>query len=802
MSERWDPLEPSIAPEFFVSVEIYLSTAAASALPKPIPRSKRREKFEISASAQPEERKVKEKSSWLALSKGLPEGPWRPATCKLSGEGERCLLNIYLDKNRLYQTVYVHLLNQTDLRQADVSLFDKKDCLSIYCIGGQRWTSTHTAEPIYLHFSSNETCNTWLVLLRSYAVPEIYGRLPFPNDGGSYRMWRQLELTVVQGRGLGIVKLSENRLSGDVGESDDFTVSCHVLLNSILCGRTSEKKAMGSPDWLENFTFSDLPPFDSLVLLIRRDKKMTKTTTLGSVLIPLVHFRRGEVVEGWFPILHSGSTASDFQVGELRLKILVNEEIILPQTAYASLLQTLSSRNFLDLIDDFENKLKMKNISPCLMSLAIDQNVVVSHVQEFAAREVNAASPAQNTLFRGNTTLSRIMELCMNWYGKAFLEASVGGVIRKLCREKIAIEVDPARRSKGSKDIERNFELLTTWCQEFLDQIYAVRTECPQELRCLFETLRILVERRFRSELSKESHKNMQYRCVTAFCFLRFIVPAILNPHLFGFHLGSIPPPQVHRSLTLIAKVLQSLANLNTATTAVKYMRGMAGFISDRTPAMIDYILVVSTANKDQHNHQVTNNKREHREIETYLHRRSSTMRVLDKEAVPRLPDLLDIPRHLAVITSAVIRNSAEFQTRSQPYDPADQKLDEICSKCLDVEEQALLRVSQLSTKISSSRQLTSPLGSNNYGSPRMRPSTAPSPVNINSPFGRPFYNPSSCMITHNSDPPYSQHTRVHLKSTSTDSIPSYGLSSQPIDADPTSRRARELFNLKAILRR
>ncbi|KAG5352116.1 hypothetical protein C0989_003636 [Termitomyces sp. Mn162] len=411
MSERWDPLEPSIAPEFFVSVEIYLSTAAASALPKPIPRSKRREKFEISASAQPEERKVKvEKSSWLALSKGLPEGPWRPATCKLSGEGERCLLNIYLDKNRLYQTVYVHLLNQTDLRQADVSLFDKKDCLSIYCIGGQRWTSTHTAEPIYLHFSSNETCNTWLVLLRSYAVPEIYGRLPFPNDGGSYRMWRQLELTVVQGRGLGIVKLSENRLSGDVGESDDFTVSCHVLLNSILCGRTSEKKAMGSPDWLENFTFSDLPPFDSLVLLIRRDKKMTKTTTLGSVLIPLVHFRRGEVVEGWFPILHSGSTASDFQVGELRLKILVNELSFFMERMNCSFVQlnteksfslkrlmrrSFSSRNFLDLIDDFENKLKMKNISPCLMSLAIDQNVVVSHVQEFAAREVNAASPGE-----------------------------------------------------------------------------------------------------------------------------------------------------------------------------------------------------------------------------------------------------------------------------------------------------------------------------------------------------------------------------------------------------------------------
>ena len=87
---------------------------------------------------------------------------------------------------------------------------------------------------------------------------------------------------------------------------------------------------------------------------------------------------------------------------------------------------------------------------------------------------------------------------------------------------------------------------------------------------------------------------------------------------------------------------------------------------------------------------------------------------------------------------------------------------------------------------------------------PPARPSTAPSPVNMNSPlaFGRVPYSPSSCMIAHSSDPPGSQHTRVHLKSTSTDSILSYGLSSQPIDTDPTSRRVRELFNLKALLRR
>lgn len=139
-------------------------------------------------------------------------------------------------------------------------------------------------------------------------------------------------------------------------------------------------------------------------------------------------------------------------------------------------------------------------------------------------------------------------------------------------------------------------------------------------------------------------------------------------------------------------------------------MRGMAGFIAASTPAMIEYIVVVSTADKDLHNHQVSNNKREQLDIEIYLRRRSLTMQVLDKEAVPRLSDLVDIPRHLAVITSAVIRHSAELQARPKPYDPADQKLGEICSKCLDVEEQALLRVSQLKGKISG-HQIILPLG-------------------------------------------------------------------------------------------
>ena len=72
------------------------------------------------------------------------------------------------------------------------------------------------------------------------------------------------------------------------------------------------------------------------------------------------------------------------------------------------------------------------------------------------------------------------MELAMAFYGRAFLEASIGRVIRQICSDKITIEVDPNRSGKSPKDVERGVELLVEWCQTIWDSIYAHRSDCPQ----------------------------------------------------------------------------------------------------------------------------------------------------------------------------------------------------------------------------------------------------------------------------------------------------------------------------------
>ena len=141
-------------------------------------------------------------------------------------------------------------------------------------------------------------------------------------------MWRQVDMTCVQGRGFGSPKLASEGPgdfdSREEAELIDIDVYCEIFVNGFLSGRTTVKKGLGSPDWHEQFTFTDLPPFANLEIVVWRDKKIAKPVMIGSTVIALMNFRRGEQIEGWFPVLN-GQCHAGVIVGELRLKLRVDE---------------------------------------------------------------------------------------------------------------------------------------------------------------------------------------------------------------------------------------------------------------------------------------------------------------------------------------------------------------------------------------------------------------------------------------------------------------------------------------------
>jgi hypothetical protein len=178
--------------------------------------------------------------------------------------------------------------------------------------------------------------NTWMALLRSYATLEVYGKSR-THWRGTYRIWRQVELTCVQGRNIGVHRsldpTSSAVMAGDQegrgdAEAVDLDLFCEVYFNNVLSGRTVVKKSMGSPDWHESFLFTDLPPFEKLTVVVWREKRLQKPLIIGTVYITLTNFRRGEHVEGWFPVLFGGATTACAQVGELRLRLKVDESAV------------------------------------------------------------------------------------------------------------------------------------------------------------------------------------------------------------------------------------------------------------------------------------------------------------------------------------------------------------------------------------------------------------------------------------------------------------------------------------------
>ncbi|KAJ1934070.1 RasGAP protein, partial [Linderina macrospora] len=106
----------------------------------------------------------------------------------------------------------------------------------------------------------------------------------------------------------------------------------------------------------------------------------------------------------------------------------------------------------------------------------------------------------------------------------------------------------------------------------FLDTIIGNRDATPYGIRWICKQIRSLTRRRY-----PEATESAVCSLIGGFFFLRFVNPAIVTPQAYMLVDGA-PTQHPRRALTLVAKVLQSLANKPTYAKE-PYMAGLAPFI-------------------------------------------------------------------------------------------------------------------------------------------------------------------------------------------------------------------------------
>nr|KAG5703708.1 hypothetical protein BaRGS_022997 [Batillaria attramentaria] len=116
------------------------------------------------------------------------------------------------------------------------------------------------------------------------------------------------------------------------------------------------------------------------------------------------------------------------------------------------------------------------------------------------------------------------------------------------------LQLNPALLD-GATDSKANSEILLSLLNMFSEDIFRAVDYCPAQLRYICSCL----QRKAKAKWPDD--ETVKTRVVSSFIFLRLLGPAIVNPKSFSL-VSENPSETAMRTLKLVAKVLQMLANL------------------------------------------------------------------------------------------------------------------------------------------------------------------------------------------------------------------------------------------------